>query len=618
MAIIKSGQQINYKTSDILKKPFDAQNSTKDNLVKEVLKDNYKQQTVGGTVLFSGIILEKIESDQASSSGFFSSFFNGLFGSEHAGQLVSYRVYIPEIHSGFGDPQYLLLPNVSDSSDQQLNEYAVKSQKVKSFPVVNPFFPADSMAKEYSVGDAVWIMFQNSKTLENGFILGNIAQAASSLPSLRDSPATSATNPMFTAALPGNKNNFYVPQEYSPTNSPQQIPPNMDTTGRGRFLIDYSLIIDIMAATKGILYRYGNYPGAYERKYILDNGDVYMYPKFAERCWKFNSAGLAAYIKLDPTRLQNHNWVTNNTRLEDAYWGVDCAGFVRKIIMHLKNCGILKEKVGNNPLYKMLGDFRDWSSVGLVYPINTGDQMPGDIAIHARYKIVKDKEGKEKKILKKGHVTFVQSYPVSVGGDSYTWGCQGAGPSVDGCLPWNGVGISGLKKKPPNLTLADRLDNASRPHLASKYGYPITNYYRFNPAWVQDNYSYNFYKEADGYRSPDKNPSKNIQEYKNLCHNPNWAWYRSFAYNTAINTHPRAVITAPDKGASQAARAIQIMELLSKGFPVDVSKDEFAARVWFWWGKGEGPGPEKFVARTLPAYGGSGGGSGTKEQMGGN
>ena len=599
--IIKSGQRINYRTSDILKKPFDAQNSTVDNAIKEIAKQKYSASTIGGTVFYSAIIIETIDPELKDTAGFFPSVYNALFGDEKMQILTSYRVFIPELHSGLGAPPYLLYP--ADTSDQTaMNNYAINSQKAKSFPVVTPFFPADPQSNSYQVGDAVWVLFQNSRTNENGFIFGKINQTANSAPSglsgegmVGENDESSSRSPQDTPRARLNvKPDYETPQQ-----APSRIPPNMDTTGKGRFLIDYSKLIEIMSFSKGYLYRFGTFPEDYIDQRLIGEGmkarqNQTPIIKMRSEARKYQESDINNF---------NANWADRST-LADMYPGVDCSGFVRNAILamgilvdympievkfqHPRDMRKIHLKVGDPVKYFLDIHYTTWVNYGFWRKVEVGQQLPGDIACHSRNLKVPENE------IGMGHTTLVVSYPVETSDfktnkHSYCWGSHGEGGRSDGCLPWNGVGVVGM----PKDTSFDATQRKFTPVLAPNMGGYQKDaqhkYFRINPIWIKEEFRDLFKKENNGYKVLGYTPKQNIEFYDKMIHNPITAHPAQFDYPKNVDSYAPAVIKAKDNGLEKAKKALSIMKDLSAGRKVDL-KDDFTRRVYIYWGNGEGPG----------------------------
>lgn len=164
----------NFRSADPLKKPFNAQHSTVEDIQKEAIKQMYTPDSLGGTTFYAATVLSVEEFTEVEDPAR-KSFFANLIGIETTVTIRKYRIYIPEVHAALGEPPDLIKKNVDITAmepDAQ-TKYAQGLEKVKSYHLAETFYPTDTNEK-YEPGDAVWVFFQNARTMESAFILSRI------------------------------------------------------------------------------------------------------------------------------------------------------------------------------------------------------------------------------------------------------------------------------------------------------------------------------------------------------------------------------------------------------------------------------------------------------------
>ena len=571
-------RNINYISSDPFRANYDVQTSLMEHTIKKLAGDLYKPDTMGGMVFYAGIICEIIPDVPGDKEDF--SWFASMFGGSETRKLYQYRVFIPELFRG------LIAPTIfsSDTSIKDLTQedkklYAQSKQIIKSLPKISDFSIGDN--KTIAIGDSVWVMFQNSNTKENGFLFSKILADNGMQAGFTVDAVTKGSG---VKSSPYSQPAEITPQQASSKAEQLKEPPGFN----GKWLVDYSAIIDIMGSSKGWPYRYGWFPTIYDpgqdgesarqeaqRKITSRNG---------EEAW--NKANIKALSKADYAIVVKERPNVNPSVGPYSDWeygliGVDCIGFVRRALIRT---GIIDpgmtcpdETLVTTYKSKTIGGImsnmsaKDFANLG--DPIKVGDQLPGDYCLHGY------DSGDWR------HATFVITYPdPNHKNESLMWGSNNGSSLDDADSESAGVGVNGYSDEDPLNTL-----KLFSPIYGDSYasGKGFHQYYRVKKQFVSKSFlQIRNYEIATENSKIDSNPllssplindsslAKNISsDMSNYSawpfskENTNLKMFikyhpRQYAYPSKIGEHPPSVINAPDLFYSKRK---EIIEKAKKG-----------------------------------------------------
>lgn len=340
----------NIENNTVYTESFDAQRANIGHLLKKVQKEAYTPDITKGVTFYKGIILRK-EEEKTFGSG------NSWFGTalkrilDPNSQIRSYKIRVPEIHKQIPLPEvYGILP-AEDATTEELERYAQSSLIIDQYPTFVEFYPDSPENENLKEGDIVWCIFGNTVTFEEPYLYSKVFSEAKN-----SSPTTKKT----------------VTPAKTPNSPPPDVPPGLKPKPppkyNGKYLVEYSRVIDVLAGSKGWPYRFGTY-----------------------------------------TLNENPNGNNPFTAFEQGANGVDCIGLVRKCLIKLE----IFDYTDREKLIE-LANIGATKIADVFDLVPKGQQLPGDVC-----RMV-NKENS-------AHVMFVATYPDD-DGDSYMWGANfGAG-----------------------------------------------------------------------------------------------------------------------------------------------------------------------------------------------
>ena len=532
-----SSRFINHTSPDIFRKSFNAQTATTQNLLRQLMKSEFSTDTLGGTVFYAAIIisiekLEKINND--------SSFF-GFLKSTGVTESRSYKVLIPELHAGLPStdllPEFASLEDKKTPSDERkaLKEKYVKcKENNKSYATVVEFNPDNPANVSLKVGDSVWVIFQNSRTVENGFlfskIIGNGVIGAESFtkPTLQDVQNAKSKTP------------FTPPSDVEKEKN--RNPPGFD----GRYIVPYDIVVEMMASSKGAPYRYHNFPRMHNPEVLANDDEV----DGIKRGRAFLSG---KGIKTPFTKEEYEDAVSKRPlaigELKASPWennliGIQCNGFSMRA---LERMGIIGgfDRVITTPIpgAEALGVgtireiFKRANTRGMLhligYKVPVGEQLPGDYVLNGGDAAANC-----------SHMTICVTYPdKSKNNHSVIWGANCFfGDGYIGYFCDSDQWMSGVGTNPKNAFKEKSIANdiLFKPLYASELKQPC-QYYRIRDELLAP--SFQKFKQ-NGTWKPQSGKTLSSFYNKDMAKNS----YAQYNYEPPqkISEHPPAVVGAPD------------------------------------------------------------------------
>jgi hypothetical protein len=509
---------LNFVSADLFRSELNAQTSTVQSALKEVLREKYTPDALGGTVFYAGTVLKQIESADPGEETFSLAFMNipprPSTGTPPEGESVTseqapvadtslvirkFIVYIPEVHAGLPAPETLPeLQNGLEASKEDKEKFARTEQKMASYTQVAEFNPGKN--ENIQPGDGVWIMFQNARTRENGFLISKIVSE----------PNMSGPNGAYGSAAGGPAGSGIVGAAFtggSVAPDGNKGDPSMPPGYNGRWIVDYSEIIDTMINSKGCLYRYGWYPNFYEPGKFSGalNGKGNRSPPdecLTHEGWKNYSA-----------KYPNANWYPSGP-WEAMYVGLDCIGYCRYCLIKI---GALDPKAPGPPGYSTVAYGIGQNNAKGFFQlfcnrVPIGQQVPGDVVIYAGG----------------AHIMMVVSYPdPSHGNHSIVWGANGPGAPCDADMADSGIGVDTPGAK---SWCAKSKEYNHDVWFKPQYGdwwKAFAGYYRVKPQFARKE----LLSTSGALEKSGNFPKNYANQYK---------------YPASVSVHPPAVIKAPD------------------------------------------------------------------------
>jgi hypothetical protein len=322
---LKAGDRLNYLSSDVGLRSFDAQNATLQQSLRELLKDKYTPDVLKGSNFFKGEIL-RIEKERSINETLQGGFLSSFFGSNSI-TMKAYKIRIPELHAHLPVPtdygSIIVPPNLSNADKIKL---VTNNKIIDLYPTFFEFNPNDPLNANITVGNIVWCLFMNSHTLEEPYLFRKVIEEI---------------NPSAGAFTVGQSTDERNKNPFTPPLKLDAPPPDMPQGFNDKYIIDYSCMIDFMGSTKGWRYLWQTYD---------------------------TSAGSC------------------NPPFAGGQRGVDCAGLVRKWILF---CELFNRKGVVDRIPSMPGKSLEYQinmSQGqtwrqLFVEIPDGEQLPGDHAV---------------------------------------------------------------------------------------------------------------------------------------------------------------------------------------------------------------------------------------------
>jgi hypothetical protein len=548
---------INYASPDIFRKSFEAQTATTQNLLRQVLKSEFNKDSFGGIIFHAAIIISKPKIEKIdNNNGFF-----GFLKSSGVGETRSYKVMIPEVNAGIPSvdivPEKEEIQKITDPIKQkELKElYVTSKSNEKNYTTVLEFNPEDPSNKTLKPGDAVWVMFQNSRTLENGFLIGKILNSglvgagiltSSDIELSKLSGVDSPLSPKLTVEKETNRN-----------------PPGFD----GRYIVPYDAIVDLMGSSKGCPYRYHIFPAVYDPEATdesvgnwglppKDDGSRLTLSEVRSKITGFKSLTTSEYREMVSLRpsivgvILPKGGSGGGLSWEYNQLGIQCQGFVYRALQWLNIVDLRRvittpipgaEELGTGTVQQIFIRAGNRKLHLLGKEVKLGEQLPGDYALHGKDCAANC-----------GHMTLVVSYPdPNKGNHSITWGANAywkpTGPWYSDADQWmSGVGTN-PKEAAKEKSIADR--SLFKPMYGIEHG--SVKYYRIRNELLSDDLRKHIgsgWINQDGKSTPSfKNPNMAKESY----------WPRHYEPPKTFTEHPPAVVQSRDLFRE---RRIELME----------------------------------------------------------